>query len=81
MPVLLPRHRLAIAVCLGLAAIPFAAVAEPAPWPKATATVPSAQAPNTTWTSAEPPPACPRSRRKLWQDGEGWVVKTVTLCP
>lgn len=78
MPVLLPRHRLAIAVCLGLAAAPLAAVAEPAP---RKATVPSAKAPNTTWTSAEPEQACTRSRRKLWQDGEGWVVKTVTLCP
>jgi hypothetical protein len=24
---------------------------------------------------------CLRSRRKLWVDGEGWIVRRVTLCP
>ncbi len=39
------------------------------------------QAPGVTWTSAEPEELrCGRSRRKLWQAGEGWVVKTVTVC-
>lgn len=78
MPVLPPRHRRAFAALLALLIAPVVAVAEPAP---RKATVPSAKAPNTTWTSAEPEQACTRSRRKLWQDGEGWVVKTVTLCP
>lgn len=33
------------------------------------------------WTAAESEPAnCTQSRRKLWQAGEGWVVKTVTVC-
>lgn len=35
----------------------------------------------TAWTAAESEPAnCTQSRRKLWQAGEGWVVKTVTIC-
>nr|WP_244973489.1 hypothetical protein [Methylobacterium bullatum] len=42
---------------------------------------PSTEAPAVTWTSAEPDELrCGRSRRKLWQAGEGWVVKTVTVC-
>ncbi|MCC0809248.1 hypothetical protein FPV16_24125 [Methylobacterium sp. W2] len=41
----------------------------------------STEAPAVTWTSAEPDDLqCGRSRRKLWQAGEGWVVKTVTVC-
>jgi hypothetical protein len=26
------------------------------------------------------PLACPRARRKLWVDGEGWVVRSVSRC-
>lgn len=26
-------------------------------------------------------PGCQRLRRKLWVDGEGWIVRRVTLCP
>ncbi|GJE17866.1 hypothetical protein AIGOOFII_2584 [Methylobacterium marchantiae] len=41
----------------------------------------STDAPGVTWTSAEPDELrCGRSRRKLWQPGEGWVVKNVTVC-
>ncbi|WP_019906124.1 hypothetical protein [Methylobacterium sp. 77] len=41
----------------------------------------STDAPGVTWASAEPDELrCGRSRRKLWQPGEGWVVKTVTVC-
>jgi hypothetical protein len=41
----------------------------------------STEAPAVTWTSAEPDELrCGRSRRKLWQAGEGWMVKTVTVC-
>ncbi|HEX2555985.1 MAG TPA: hypothetical protein VHL98_19990 [Microvirga sp.] len=25
-------------------------------------------------------PACPRVRRKLWVDGEGWIVRSVSRC-
>lgn len=24
---------------------------------------------------------CPKKRRKLWRQGVGWVVKTLTVCP
>ncbi|GAB6844707.1 hypothetical protein HNR00_000290 [Methylorubrum rhodinum] len=35
--------------------------------------------PGTVWTAAEPD-NCSRARRKLWQEGEGWIVKTITVC-
>lgn len=35
--------------------------------------------PGTAWTAAEPD-NCARARRKLWQEGEGWIVKTITVC-
>ncbi len=35
-----------------------------------------------SWTSGERDDhACSKARRKLWQPGEGWVVKRVSLCP
>ncbi len=35
-----------------------------------------------SWTSGERDDhACSKARRKLWQAGEGWVVKRVSLCP
>ncbi|NEU13618.1 hypothetical protein G3T14_15975 [Methylobacterium sp. BTF04] len=64
----------AAAILLG--AIPIGASAAGRP---ATPTPP--ERPATTWTSGESEPAnCSHIRRKLWQDGEGWVVKTVTVC-
>ena len=42
----------------------------------------STKAPTTSWTTAEPQNrACFKARRKFWQDGEGWIVKTTTICP
>ncbi|MGU3360644.1 hypothetical protein ACLBWX_09945 [Methylobacterium sp. M6A4_1b] len=42
---------------------------------------PEPSAPVTSWTSTEPEnPTCQRTRRKLWQAGEGWVVRGVTVC-
>ncbi|GJD95424.1 hypothetical protein [Methylobacterium iners] len=73
-------HRSRLAIALVALALPLAAAAEPAPR-KPTAVASGVKATNPTWTSAEPEPSCHRSRRKLWQDGEGWVVKTVTVCP
>lgn len=63
---------------LGTLLVPTAALAAgrtptppPAPPPRGAA----------AWTAAESEPAnCSQSRRKLWQSGEGWVVKTVTVC-
>ena len=37
--------------------------------------------PKGVWTSGEQERACFRGRRKMWQAGEGWVVKKVNLCP
>lgn len=42
---------------------------------------PAAAPSGATWTSAEPDTQnCARSRRKFWQAGDGWVVKTITVC-
>ncbi len=46
---------------------------------QAAAPVASAEKPGTAWTAAEPD-NCARARRKLWQEGEGWIVKTITVC-
>ncbi|POR44805.1 hypothetical protein [Methylobacterium sp. V23] len=46
-----------------------------------TARVAEPAAPVTSWTSSEPEnPTCQRTRRKLWQAGEGWVVRSITVC-
>lgn len=37
--------------------------------------------PTGVWTSGEGDRACYKGRRKLWQDGQGWVVKRVAVCP
>ena len=49
--------------------------------PKVAAHVAASGGPGVTWTAGEAPAAnCTRSRRKLWQEGEGWIVRTVTAC-
>ncbi|MEA1833987.1 hypothetical protein U8607_18015 [Methylobacterium durans] len=94
MPVLLSRPVRATSLALALAASWMVAPAEaragkkPAAQkpataePAATASVTAAaKAPGVTWTAGEAPAAnCTRSRRKLWQEGEGWIVRTVTAC-
>lgn len=38
--------------------------------------------PATAWTAGDRTGRpCSRIRRKLWQPGEGWVVKAVSVCP
>ena len=46
---------------------------------QAAAPAAAAEKPGTAWTAAEPD-HCARARRKLWQEGEGWIVKTITVC-
>ncbi|WP_292494324.1 hypothetical protein [Methylobacterium sp.] len=66
-----------LAALLLLALVPGEALAGRSP----SARPPEPVAPDTAWTSSEPEPAaCQRSRRKLWQPGEGWVVRNVTVC-
>lgn len=37
--------------------------------------------PAADWRPGEPDQrSCSRSRRKFWQDSDGWTVKTVTVC-
>ncbi len=52
--------------------------AKPAAKPPVQAAAP-AEKPGTAWTAAEPD-NCARARRKLWQESEGWIVKTITVC-
>lgn len=34
-----------------------------------------------SWTAGTAPAAaCTRARHKLWQAGEGWIVKAITTC-
>lgn len=76
---------LGLAACL-LAGTVIAALAAPAAdsakggkpapsAPAATRTAVAEQAP-----AAEAMPACGKSRRKLWLEGEGWVVRRVYAC-
>ncbi len=65
---------------LALSASPNAMAATKAK-PPVQAAVPAASSekPGTAWTAAEPD-NCARARRTLWQEGEGWIVKTITVC-
>lgn len=72
-------------VALGLTAAILVAVATlPAEAKRSTTREAAAQAgeaeTGTSWASGVAPADCRRSRRKLWQDGEGWVVKTIGTC-
>ena len=68
-----------LAAFLLVALVPGEASANRTPTP--TPTPADARAPATTWTSSEPDNAtCQRTRRKLWQVGEGWIVRGVTVC-
>ncbi|MCJ2036771.1 hypothetical protein [Methylobacterium sp. J-068] len=75
-----PRFRTlfpALAALLPLVLAPAEALAGRSPTERPS----EARGPGTTWTSSEPEnAACQRSRRKLWQPGEGWVVRSVTVC-
>ncbi|WP_375457309.1 hypothetical protein [uncultured Methylobacterium sp.] len=42
---------------------------------------PEAREPPGSWTAGTAPgAACTRARHKLWQAGEGWIVKAITTC-
>lgn len=75
-----PRNRaphLALAALLLVALVPAEGQADRSRTPPP----PASTAPVTSWTSSEPEnPACQRTRRKLWQGEEGWVVRSVTVC-
>ncbi|MDR7039385.1 MULTISPECIES: hypothetical protein [Methylobacterium] len=94
MPVLLSRPVRTSSLVLALAAsCLIAAPAEARRGEKPGAAEPPARAsvkapvkgpggePAVAWTAGEAPAAnCTRSRRKLWQEGEGWIVRTITAC-
>ncbi|WP_232630443.1 hypothetical protein [Methylobacterium sp. Leaf118] len=75
--------RLSLGLLCLAPALPIEASAAGKVSPAAARTAPAdpAPKPGTTWTAAEPEPAhCSRVRRKLWQESEGWIVKTVNVC-
>lgn len=42
---------------------------------------PESREPPGSWTAGTAPgAACTRARHKLWQAGEGWIVKAITTC-
>lgn len=73
----LGARRLAIVgAVLSLVLPPGAARADKRP-----STAPRPAQPDLAWTASEPEAQnCSRGRRKLWQPGEGWLVRTVTVC-
>lgn len=77
MSVLPPRGLVASLALLGLVGLAGAARAEPAR--HRTGQPATDAAPRVAWTAADAT-ACSRSRRKFWQEGEGWIVKTVSVC-
>ncbi|GBU19478.1 MULTISPECIES: hypothetical protein [Methylobacterium] len=80
MPIPSARCLLALGLIagLGLSVVPAqarrSATSDPAP---AADTV---KEPEKAWTTGTVPADCTRSRRKLFQPGEGWVVRSVTTC-
>ncbi|WP_336487336.1 hypothetical protein [Methylobacterium nigriterrae] len=81
MPVLLPRpSRARFLLLAGAALCLCAGPAEARRSATSAAAQPDAQ-PGVAWASGEAqPPNCTRGRRKFWQAGEGWVVRTITAC-
>jgi hypothetical protein len=60
-----------------------AAVAPPASAPSARpapVAATRASTPTTVTAVAETSTDCPRARRKLWVEGEGWIVRKVPIC-
>ena len=47
---------------------------------KRTAAVVAEDATGSVAKSAEEEPGCQKSRRKLWVEGEGWIIRRVTTC-
>jgi hypothetical protein len=45
-----------------------------------TAEVAAEDATGSVAKSAEEEPGCQKTRRKLWLEGEGWIVRRVTIC-
>lgn len=76
-----PLLRLSLGLLCLAPALPGEALAARKTPPPAARPAPAepAQKPGTAWTAAEPA-NCTRARRKLWQEGEGWIVKTVSVC-
>jgi hypothetical protein len=87
----LVRPRVAFAATLGLAlclvtGTVMAALAAPAA--EAVAAAPKDSAPVTRTavaaaipqTPIDPAPICSKMRRKLWVEGEGWIVRRVSAC-
>lgn len=77
MPVLLARCLLGFVLAASVVLTPRTAEARRATTREAAGTPAE---PGVAWTSGAEQGDCRRGRRKLWQMGEGWVVRTVTTC-
>jgi hypothetical protein len=51
-----------------------------APTAYTSAKAPTAPAEPSAAVETVPEPGCSRARKKLWVDGEGWIVRRVTTC-
>ncbi|MGO4573948.1 hypothetical protein [Microvirga sp. 2TAF3] len=77
-----------IVVSLALAGLPAQAAhvaSQPAPKPgkEKIAALAAQRDPETTSSvrsDVEAGPSCAKSRKRLWVDGEGWIVRPVTTC-
>jgi hypothetical protein len=73
-----PAAPLAILILAGTL---MAATAAPNPEPRQSAPPSSGQNTQTVETpSVDSGPSCVKARRKLWVEGEGWIVRRVQLC-
>ncbi|HEY8566621.1 MAG TPA: hypothetical protein VIL65_14055 [Beijerinckiaceae bacterium] len=72
-----------VIACAGLSAATAAPLSAPVKITAAAETKISDAGPETTSALpkvSEDEPACERSRKRLWVEGEGWVVRRVTTC-
>ncbi|WP_430912482.1 hypothetical protein [Methylobacterium sp. sgz302541] len=82
MPVLPVRCLSALGLALALAAglTPLPAEARRSTTREAATAAAQPGEPEVAWTAGREPADCQRTRRKFWQAGDGWMVKTVTTC-
>ena len=79
-PVLLHSAVLAVVLSLALAMPSAAREAARGSELSAGAEKQAVSEPRPRWTAGPASSDCTRARRKLWQPGEGWLVKTITIC-
>ncbi|WP_292508783.1 hypothetical protein [Methylobacterium sp.] len=75
------RIAAAIAMFMACAVVAGEAKAAPAPEPQKVAEMSQNQVqPSLAVDTTEDQANCSRNRRRLWVDGEGWIVRRITTC-